>query len=93
MKKRKPVMISEELHTRLKKYCNSQGLVMERYVEAVIDTELYHDELLINPEYQRLQKELKNTLPKMRADENYEHSEEYKNILNELEQFHKNFEQ
>jgi len=40
MKKRKAVMISQETHKRLKEFCLRNGLLIENFVDTLIDVKL-----------------------------------------------------
>lgn len=40
MKVTKSIQIREQIHTKLKQYCNSNGLKLQRFVEKLIEYEL-----------------------------------------------------
>jgi|LakMenE18May11ns_1017448.scaffolds.fasta_scaffold9353125_2 hypothetical protein len=87
MENRKCVMIDEKLHRRLKSYCGAEGLLISSYVENCIKQFLIGDELVLDGEYNSLNKRFSEILKKASSDIKILEGEEYKKLLQDQEKF------
>jgi hypothetical protein len=88
----KSILISDDLHVRLKDYTDKKGLRIGKLVEYCIEEHLRPYELSMNSEYQELQKRLLIILNKVKENDDFMNSEEYKQFVIDNDTFYKKLE-
>ena len=86
----KAILISDELHARLKAYTHSQNLFLGKYTEACIEQMLTGDELAICPINKNIQNRFNALMKKYQIEgESVFETDEYKQVLLDSENYWK----
>jgi hypothetical protein len=87
----KAILISDELHARLKAYTHSQNMFLGKYVEGTLYEMLTSDEISICPIHKKLWNSHMNLFKKIKTEgENIIDTEEFQQSLQALENYHNN---
>ena len=92
MKPKKTILIEGNLHQKLKVYCAEHGYKINKYVEGLIQHDIYTNELINHPKQDEFNEKRRQFVERTRSDETFttEH-EDFKSFIKEQEDFYKSF--